>query len=106
MPKIKSEYNDLDKYNYSDGGISYYKKNTEVCHNPYGPAIIGIHGEVEYWIEGKLHRLDGPAVIRPNNKIWPNGKIQYYINGKKIDEEQFQIEVLKYTNKEYLMPLL
>ena len=100
MPKIESEYIDLDKYEiYED--IIYYKKNTDVYHNPYGPAIIEKHGYICYLIHGKWHRLDGPA------RIWSDGREEYYINDKKLSKEQFEKhpERLKYLGKEYLICL-
>ena len=38
--KLQSEYDDLDKYKYNNGDIVYYRKNTNICHNPYGPALL------------------------------------------------------------------
>ena len=58
--KLQSEYDDLDKYDFY-GDTYYYKKNTDILHNPYGPAILFKDGDKEYIIENKYHRLDGPA---------------------------------------------
>ena len=126
MPKIKSEYEDLDKYKYNDGAIYYIKKdtqlklqseyddldkceneygdilyckkNTDIWHNPYGPAIIRKNGYKEYWIENKRHRLDGPAIIHSN------GKEFYCINGKSFSKQEFEThpERLKFLGKEHL----
>ena len=73
--KIQSEYDYLDKYEYNNGIIYYFKKDTGILHNPYGPAALFKNGTKEYWIDDKLHRLDGPA------KILSNGVEYYYING-------------------------
>ena len=99
VKKIQSEYPNLDKYNIG-GNIYYYKKNTDILHNPYGPAIIYKDGYKAYWIEGKVHRLDGPAVIFADGDIeyWINGNIQgnskqkFYNNIKNLDS--------KYINKQ------
>ena len=103
MPKIKlqSEYDDLNKYEYDNGDIYYYKKNTKISHNPYSPAIIWKDGSKFYYIENKLHRLDGPA------RIWPNGEESYYINGYYLTKEEFEYhpERLKLLDKEYLLCL-
>ena len=40
MSKIKSEYSDLNKYEYDNGNIFYCKKDTDIRYNPYGPAVI------------------------------------------------------------------
>ena len=62
--------------------------------------IIKPNGVIEYRLNGRLHREDGPAVINPNNKligwyfnnrlhredgpaiIWPDNYIAWYMNGK------------------------
>ena len=98
--KIQSEYNDLDKYQYRNGKIIYYKKNTDIWHNPYGPAFISNDGSKSYWIENKRSRLNGPAVILFD------GKEFYYINGKQLSKEEFEIEKLKILGKEHLICLL
>ena len=102
MPKIKlqSEYDDLDKYDCF-GTIIYYKKNINIRHNPYGPAVIWKNGSKEYHIENKIHRLDGPAIILSS------GQEEYYINGKYLNKEEFEYhpERLKYLDKEHLLCL-
>ena len=105
MPDIKlqSEYDDLDKYkNKHNGKIYYYKKNTFIQHNPYGPAVIHTSGYKVYYIENKCHRLDGPAVT------YSDGEEQYYINSKKLSKEDFELhpERLKFLGKEYLICLV
>ena len=100
MFKIKSEYDDLDKYE-SFGDFIYYKKGTNIHHNPYGPAVSHVNGYKAYLIENELHRLDGPAAI------WPNGCKYYYINNEYLTKEEFEIhpERLKFLDKEYLISL-
>ena len=39
MKKPQSEYNDLYRYEDMIGNVVYYKKGTNIIHNPYGPAI-------------------------------------------------------------------
>ena len=99
--KIKSEYDDLDKYEYDNDDILYFKKNTDIVHNPYGPAIIYKTGAKIYIIENKWHRLDGPAMISQN------GVEGYYINDKNLTKEEFEIhpERLKFLGKEHLICL-
>ena len=100
--KIKSEYKDLDKYKYDNGDILYFKKNTDIVHNPYGAAIICKDGVKFYCIEDKAHRLDGPAVIRSN------GLEEYWINNEYLTKEEFEVhpDRLKYLGKEYLICLI
>ena len=102
MPYIKKEYdNDLEKYENDYGDIIYYIKDTNIKHNPYGPAYIDKNGYKEYWIENKLHRLDGPA------RIWITGTELYYINHKYLTKEEFYShpDILKYLGKEHLICL-
>ena len=98
MPYLESEYDDLDKYNFY-GHIYYYKKGTNIAHNPYGPAYTSKGGYKVYWINNKLHRLDGPA------KILAGGKEEYWINDKYLTKEEFEThpERLKYLGKEHLI---
>ena len=103
MLKVKSEYADLDKYKSTiTGTIVYYKKDTHIYHNPYGPAIIYKDGYKAYWIEGKVHKLDGPAVI------FSDGEGQYWISDKYLTKEQFEVhpERLKHLGKDYLICLI
>jgi len=102
MSEVKSEYDDLDKYKNNKGNIAYYKKDTDLLHNPYGPAVINTSGFKSYCIEGKYHRLDGPAII------WPNGEQQYLIDDKYLTKEEFEAHPkrLKYLGKEYLICLI
>ena len=101
MLKIECEYEDLDKYTNDFEDIIYYKKDTNIRHNPYGPAYIGKSGYKAYWIENNLHRLDGPA------RIWADGKLDYCINGKYLIKEEFEKhpERLKFLGKEHLICL-
>jgi len=50
--KLESEYSDLDKYEYNNN-IYYYKKDTCIIHNIYGPASIYEDGEEVYWINNE-----------------------------------------------------
>ena len=102
MSYIKSEYDDLDKYKNDFGEIMYYKKDTNIWHNPYGPAIICKDGRKYYYIDNKLHRLDGPAII------WQNNFENYYINDICLNKEEFEThpERLKYLGKEHLTCLI
>jgi len=102
MSYLVSEYDDLDKCTNDFGDIVYYKKNTTIWHNPYGPTIICKDGYIAYIINDKWHRLDGPA------RIWSGGYEEYWINHKFLKKEEFEAhpERLKYLGKEYLICLL
>ena len=98
--KLQSEHDDLDKYQDYHNSIYYYKKDTQIVHNPYGPAIIYRDGTKIYLIESKYHRLDGPA------RILPNGEGAYYINNKCLTKQEFEIKRLKFLGKEHLMCII
>ena len=47
-----------------------------VLHRDFNrPAIVRENGSREWWVEGRLHRVGGPAVEDVN------GEKQYYLNG-------------------------
>jgi hypothetical protein len=72
--------------------------------------FIDNNGNIRYELNGKLHRLDGPAFI------WKNGDGQWYKNGKlhRLDGpailwkneiariEEYWIEGVEYTEQEFL----
>ena len=100
--ELRSEYEDLDKYENKYKDIVYYKKGTYIKHNPYGPAFIRNNGFKFYFINNKYHRLDGPA------RIWSNGGKEYWINDELLTKEEFEKhpERLKYLGKEHLTCLI
>ena len=100
--KLQPEYPDLDKYKYNNGDIYYYKKDTRILHNPYGPAIIDRDGGIYYFVEDNRHRLDGPATI------YSDGQEEYWINYEYLTKEEFEKHPkrLKYLGKEYLICLI
>jgi hypothetical protein len=47
-------------------------------HRTDGPAVERADGMKEWWLNGKLHRTDGPAVERADGmKMW-------WLNGKQV----------------------
>lgn len=67
----------------------FWFHETGVFHREVGPAIILFNG-VQIWIHnGKLHRIDGPAIIDAKNDSWI-----YYHHGLKhrIDGPAVQIK--------------
>ena len=61
-------------------GTTCYYLNGEL-HREDGPAFIWGDGTVFYYLNGSLHREDGPAIIRTD------GTVSYFINGKNITKE-------------------
>ena len=84
-PKYDIEVDDFGKY--------YYKQGTNILHRIGGPAIEWKQGSTEWYQNGKRHRLDGPAYEGGGG--FNNGHKRWYINGKKLSEEEFN----KITNK-------
>jgi len=91
-------------------------------HRVDGPAYINYIGKyIEYWIDGKIHRTNGPACIKyydDNNKKHEiyviNGKrhrlcgpayIEYDTNGNILQEEYYINNIL-YTKEQYDNELL
>ena len=51
-------------------------------HRVDGPAIENPNGEKLWYLHGNLHREDGPAIE------WPNGTKFWYLNDEKVSWEQ------------------
>jgi hypothetical protein len=61
------------------------KQDESVC-------IVDQRGNKKWWVNGKLHRLDGPAVETPKRyKEW-------WINGVQYTEDEFNIYIKKLNN--------
>ncbi len=50
-------------------------------HRLDGPAVVRVDGTQEWWVEGKLHRLDSPAVS------YADGSRAWYVNDRDITSE-------------------
>ncbi len=68
----------------TDGRNYWFKKGLN--HREDGPAIEGLLNYKAWYKNGLLHREDGPAIQ------YPNGDKEYWVNGKKLSEEQFNLE--------------
>ena len=53
-------------------------------HRLDGPAIEYNGGSKEWWVDGKLHRIDGPA-IEPHS-----GTNEWYLNGNELLIEEVE----------------
>ena len=72
---------------YDSGTIEWHLNGK--CHREDGPAVEAVNGYNTWWLNGQYHREDGPAVECVNGyKAW-------YLNGKKLTEEEF----IKRTSK-------
>lgn len=61
-----------------NGDIEYYLNGQ--LHREDGPATTRANGEQYWYLNGQLHREDGPAVI---NSVTSN---KYYLNGRNVSE--------------------
>ena len=65
------------------GYIAHYVEGR--LHNEEGPAL-SVNGENQWWINGKRHRADGPAIE------YRNGFKDWWLNGKRHREDGPAIE--------------
>jgi|ERR1700691_3117541 len=61
------------------GSIYYYLNGKR--HREDGPAVICLNGNGEYYLNGLIHREDGPVII------YPGGSENWYLNGKNITKK-------------------
>ena len=73
-----------------DGGntVYYADKTKKQFHRVDGPAVEYPNGDSEWWLNGKRHREDGPAVV------WKTLH-QYYIHGKHLTFDEFNEHLKK-----------
>jgi hypothetical protein len=62
----------------SENGNVFYCNIKGRLHRLDGPAIVWSNGSKEWHINGKTHRVDGPALI------YVEGIRQWYINGEPM----------------------
>jgi hypothetical protein len=69
---------------YPNGNKVWYLNGK--LHREDGPAVEKANGDKEWYLDGKLHREDGPAVE------WANGDKEWYLDGKIHREDGPAIE--------------
>ena len=73
-------------YINSVGDKSYYKdRNMTILHREDGPALEIKGGKNYYYIDGKRHNFDGPAITCEHYPIKEN----YFLFGKEFTKEEF-----------------
>lgn len=74
-----------NKFWYRIADHNFSDKN---LHREDGPAVIRSTDTYQaWWINGKRHRIEGPA------RIWANDNQEWYYNGQKIgchSQEEFE----------------
>ena len=77
--------------------IKYYLDDScEKLHKNNGPAVIYGNGCIEYWRQGELHNLSGPAIETSQ------GKKVYYLYGRRLTYEGWLLFKKKYSLDEEL----
>ena len=79
---------------YANGNKYWYLNG--ILHRDDGPAVECVDGEKHWYVNGRCHRNDGPAVE------FANGGTEYWINGNHIP----QLNNMKIYGKENLEKLL
>jgi hypothetical protein len=68
-----------------DNGDRIWYLNGKI-HREDGPAVEQSNGTLKWFLNGNYHREDGPAVE------WPSGTRQWYLNGERHREDGPAIE--------------
>jgi hypothetical protein len=84
----------------------YYYDSSEERHNDHGPSIIHSSGTKIWFIHGKIHREDGPALMTSRSEIWYYQGMIHRLNGpaedsKEINELCYYIWDKQYSKKHY-----
>ncbi len=74
-------------------------------HREDGPAIEYANGYKEWWVNDKRHRTDGPAVEWGNKAWWVNGQ-RHRIDGPAIEfftgNKEWWVNDKAYTEQEFI----
>lgn len=85
---VGARYGKMEEYDIVVLGddIRYYKKGTDLFHRLDGPAICA-NGRKQWWVDGQLHRIDGPAFECDfdGSKLWYVDGLQHRLDGPAID---------------------
>jgi len=77
---------------YKNGRVEYWRRGLRHRAGDKPAVIDPVLQIQEYWVEGKRHRLHGPAIIKPNetsywqdNKLHRGGDLPAVIRGTRIE---------------------
>ena len=71
--------------------LRYYMDDScKNLHRNEGPAVIHNNGCLEYWNQGQLHNISGPAIQTVK------GKTVYYLFGRRLTYENWLLAKKKY----------
>ena len=87
--KMNKKEEDIDYYEEENSDyIIRYKNETKTMHCTTGPAVeYRGRDRKEWFVNGRLHRLDGPAVVEKYKDL-PDTKL-YFINGYSFSEPNY-----------------
>ena len=77
---------------YADGTKRWYLDGK--LHRVDGPAIEWADGTKKWYLDGKLHRVGGPAIE------WADGDKEWWLNGVRQEEPQRAVEIWKEKQEE------
>lgn len=70
----------MNKVTDKNGTVRWFDSDGEM-HNDDGPALITATGTQEWWLHGRRHRVDGPAVVIKVSNI-SDPLYLWYVDGK------------------------
>jgi hypothetical protein len=90
----------------ADGHDIVYRNLDGKMHRIYGPAYISTNYDIEIWCkDGEYHREDGPAIKHKKNFVWYKDGVLHNLYGPAVlcpaGPKQYWIEGRKYSPKEY-----
>ena len=80
---------------YINNGDKEWRLPGGDLHREDGPAVEWNNGRKEWWINGKRHRVGGPAYIMDRYKVW-------YIDGVKCEKKDYNKKLRLYKLKHIL----
>jgi hypothetical protein len=82
---------------YKNGAKRWYLSGK--LHKTDGPAVEYVNGHKEWYLNGNLHREDGPAIeLTDGDKLW-------LYNGENI-ENKFNVKITSVEQYEKLIQLM
>lgn len=72
---------------WSDNSITWLDSNGKPHRDGDMPTYIETNGYMQYCNHGEFHRIGGPACI------WPNGREEYWIDGKYYTKKDYESEM-------------
>jgi len=89
----------------ANGSKYYYNENGKI-HRIDGPAVEYFNGRKEWCVNGELHRLDGPAIDCHNgHKYWYANDKPHRIDGPAVEyangRKYWFINGINYTEEEF-----